>query len=174
MSIKINIMNINNSHKHSELESDIIQLICFYIGDIEFGVNIFDIEEIIQISEITPIPRASYFIEGVISLREEIIPVVDLRKKLATTISNYNIDVVQDRLIIAMIENKKTAFIVNQVSKIIKVEKKSIFSKPPITMQGIDENSIEKVVQVEDKFIILLEISKLFTDQEKQSLNVEL
>ena len=58
------------------------QLVGFFIGEEMFGVDILSVQEIIRDTLITPIPDAPDFLEGVINLRGNIIPVIDLRKRL--------------------------------------------------------------------------------------------
>ena len=61
---------------------EVVQLISFAIGSERFGVEILVIQEIIMMSAITEIPNSPEFVEGVINLRGNIIPVLDLRKRL--------------------------------------------------------------------------------------------
>ena len=63
-------------------EGRILQLVTFKLGDEEFGVDILKVQEINRMMDITRIPNAPPFIEGVINLRGKIIPIVDLRKRL--------------------------------------------------------------------------------------------
>ncbi len=63
-------------------EGRILQLVTFKLGNEEFGVDILKVQEINRMMDITRIPNAPEFIEGVINLRGKIIPIVDLRKKL--------------------------------------------------------------------------------------------
>ena len=63
-------------------EVKILQLVTFKLGSEEFGVDILKVQEINKMMNITKIPNAPVFIEGVINLRGKIIPIVDLRKRL--------------------------------------------------------------------------------------------
>ena len=61
--------------------NELIQLVSFKIGEEEFAVDILKVQEINRMLEITKVPNAPFYVEGVINLRGLIIPVVDLRKK---------------------------------------------------------------------------------------------
>ena len=63
-------------------EGRILQLVTFKLGNEEFAVDILKVQEINKMMNITKIPNAPVFIEGVINLRGKIIPIVDLRKRL--------------------------------------------------------------------------------------------
>ena len=65
------------------------QMVVFEIGREVYGVDIETVHEIIRMQEITAIPRAPQFVEGVINLRGKVIPVVDLRKRFALQMSEY-------------------------------------------------------------------------------------
>ena len=67
------------SQGHDEHDGDLIQLVTFRIGEEEFGVDILAVQEIIRLMQITMVPRAPAFIEGVINLRGKVIPVISMR-----------------------------------------------------------------------------------------------
>jgi len=58
-----------------------VQLVVFGLADESYGVHVLAVEEIIRLQEITAIPHAPAFVEGVINLRGRVIPVLDLRKR---------------------------------------------------------------------------------------------
>ena len=62
-------------------DDELIQLVTFSIGEEEFGVDILKVQEIIRTMEITRVPRAPEFVEGVINLRGKVIPIIDLRRR---------------------------------------------------------------------------------------------
>ena len=62
-------------------DDELLQLVTFSIGEEEFGVNILKVQEIIRTMEITKVPRAPEFVEGVINLRGKVIPIIDLRRR---------------------------------------------------------------------------------------------
>ena len=63
------------------LDDELLQLVTFSIGEEEFGVDILKVQEIIRTMEITKVPRAEAFVEGVINLRGKVIPILDLRRR---------------------------------------------------------------------------------------------
>ena len=62
-------------------DDELLQLVTFSIGEEEFGVDILKVQEIIRTMEITKVPRAPAFVEGVINLRGKVIPIIDLRRR---------------------------------------------------------------------------------------------
>jgi purine-binding chemotaxis protein CheW len=65
----------------TQKDEEILQLVTFHVDEEEFGVGILDVREINRMMEITRVPHAPGFVEGVINLRGQVIPVVDLRKR---------------------------------------------------------------------------------------------
>jgi purine-binding chemotaxis protein CheW len=68
--------------KVQKKDDELIQLVTFSIGEEEFGVDILKVQEIIRTMEITKVPRAQAFVEGVINLRGKVIPIIDFEKKI--------------------------------------------------------------------------------------------
>ena len=75
------IMEDMKGQGHDEHDGDLIQLVTFRIGEEEFGVDILAVQEIIRLMQITMVPRAPAFIEGVINLRGKVIPVISMRTR---------------------------------------------------------------------------------------------
>ena len=71
-------------------DDDLIQLVTFHIGEEEFGVDILAVQEIIRLMQITMVPRAPAFIEGVINLRGKVIPVVNMRTRFCKPVVEHN------------------------------------------------------------------------------------
>ena len=57
------------------------QLVTFRLGEELYGVNIMDVKEIVRLQNVRVIPNAPYYVEGIIKLRSEIIPIIDLHKR---------------------------------------------------------------------------------------------
>ena len=62
-------------------ESSQYQLVTFQLGDELYGVDIMDVKEIVKVQAVRPIPNAPYYVEGIINLRGEIIPIINLHKR---------------------------------------------------------------------------------------------
>ena len=62
-------------------ENTQLQLVTFQLGDELYGVDIMDVKEIVKVQAVRPIPNAPYYVEGIINLRSEIIPIINLHKR---------------------------------------------------------------------------------------------
>src|SRR4030042_6519147 len=100
---------------------EMVQMISFTIGTELFGVRILVVQEIIMMPAITEIPNTPDFIEGVINLRGNIIPVLDLRKRLRlrSSASSSQGPRPGSRILVVEIDQAVTGFIVDSVSKVL-------------------------------------------------------
>jgi len=131
-------------------------------------LRLHEVREIIMVGDITPIPRAPSFIEGVLNLRGEVMPVIDLRERFGlprqavTTLS---------RIVITPIGGVPTGLIVDSVEEVRSVDQRRLEDPPRVTAVGANA-FIEKVARVEQNVIFLLNVQCLLTDAEDQQLHV--
>jgi len=138
------------------------QLVTFKIDMEEYGIKIANVEEINRMPEVTKIPRAPYFIEGIVNLRGNVIPALDLRRFFK--LSEREITDAT-RIIIVDFEGKRTGIVVDSVSEVIRFEKNLIETPPDILSSGIDSDYVEGVGKLDDgkRMILILDISKVLT-----------
>ena len=138
----------------------------FLLESEEYGIPIKKVKEIIGIMDITHIPKTPEFIMGVINLRGKIIPVMDLRLKFGLAIKEYN-----PRTCIIVIEivtseiNRQIGIIVDTVSEVVNVQAADI-EPPPQYGSQIKENFLHGLGKVKEKVILLLDIGKIFVNDE--------
>ena len=119
---------------------------------------------------ITKIPNAPVFIEGVINLRGKIIPIVDLRKRLGFKNQDYD---KSTRIIVVELDGLVLGFIVDSVSEVLRIPENTI-EPPPSMVAGIESEYIEGVGKLDDRLLILLELKKIFSSPEKKDIeNIE-
>ena len=164
---------IQNNHEEIKMEeeiSDIEQLVTFSIEKEEFGIKIMQVREINRVTKITKLPRAPKFIEGVINLRGEVIPVIDLRKRF--DIEKRSVDD-RTRVIIVDVSGKKTGLIVDRVNEVLRLPKNRIEDAPEIIASDIDSQFIEAVGKLKDneKVVMILNVDKVLSKTEKEEFS---
>jgi len=156
------------SRKQKAMPTGDFQIVTFSLSQEEFGVDILLVQEIIRPAPITEVPNTPRFVEGVINLRGNVVPVIDLRKRL-------NIPTVEiskaTRIVIIELEKRVTGFVVDSVSKVITVPAGSVQSAPDMIMSGVESEYITGVCRIEDRLIILLDFSKILTTDEQKELS---
>ena len=145
---------------------DLLQLVTFSIGDEEFGVDILKVQEIIRTMEITKVPRAPMFVEGVINLRGKVIPIIDLRKRFGLETKSHDKNT---RIIVIEITNMIVGFVVDSVSEVLRIPASTVEPPPPV-VAGLESEYISGVGKLEDRLLILLDLNRLLSREEKDVL----
>ena len=161
--------NIREKGKEREevRDEELLQLVLFRLGDEEFGVNILQAREIEKLDQgLTRVPKAPPFVEGVINLRGEIIPIVDLRKRFGLTLPPLGYD---SRVIIVEVRGAPVGMLVDAVVEIIRIPDSADDPPPPLT-KGIDAQYLAGVAKVGDRLIVLLNLDKALSPEESQEL----
>ena len=144
------------------------QLVGFVIGEELFGVDILSVQEIIRDTAITAIPDAPDFLEGVINLRGNIIPVIDLRRRLKLVRAA---DIDPDGWIVILgVEGRMTGFVVDRVTKVLNVPEDSIKPPPDIVVAGLKSQYIQGVCKLDQRLLILLNFSRILMVDEIKKL----
>lgn len=149
-----------------EADQNLIQLVTFSIGEEEFGVNILQVQEIIRTMEITNVPRAPEFVEGVINLRGKVIPIVDMRSRFGLESKEHD---KYTRIIVVEIGMIIVGFVVDSVSEVLRIPANSVQPPPPV-VAGMDSEYIDGVGKLEDRLLILLDLDSLIDNEEMEAL----
>ncbi len=144
-----------------------VQAVGFYIGEDEYAIYIHKVREIYPMTEIRKIPKAPQFVEGVINLRGQIIPVIDLRKRfdMAPNESRHTA-----KILIVELEKNQVGMIVDNVSEVMRFYVDEIEKAPAMFSASIDSQYIQGVAKLDNKLIILLDLEKLLSFEEKSVL----
>jgi purine-binding chemotaxis protein CheW len=158
------IRNVNTSSKGAGEE--LLQLVSFRIGEEEFGVDILKVQEINRLVEITKVPRSPDFVEGVINLRGKVIPVIALRTRFQMASKQADKDT---RIVVVDIDGQVMGMIVDAVSEVLRLPRDTIVPPPEIAT-SIDSEYIQGVAKLDDRLLIFLDLSKIFSEKEKEAL----
>lgn len=145
-----------------------LKLVGFRLGDEEYAVDILKIKEIKLLMEVTRVPKAPPFVVGVINLRGDIVPIIDLRKRLRLPTPEFTDET---RIIIVEIEAKLCGVIVDGVSEVIEIEENKVLPPPSIVKGSIDSAYLKGVGRLDERILILLDLDKILTASEQESLD---
>ncbi len=148
--------------------------VSFRIGEELYGIDIMDVKEIIHLSEITPIPNAPEFVDGVINLRGKIIPIIDLGKRFNFAEKEFTEDeLLLKGIIIINVNSLLIGIIIDQVNRVLAIDDKLI-QPPPQMISGIGAEFVHGVAKIEEQnneLLIILNIKKLFNRNELLQLS---
>ncbi|HCR44203.1 MAG TPA: chemotaxis protein CheW [Ruminococcaceae bacterium] len=155
-----NIENVPQaSDEAAELEK---KYLTFWTGEELFGIPITDVVQIISMQEITALPDFPDYAKGVINLRGEIVPVIDMRIRLGKPEAEYNDNTC---IIVTNIEDSYMGFIVDTVDEVTDIEDDKI-SPPPKVSKDITNRYLTGIGQNGDKVVLLLDIAKILNENE--------
>lgn len=140
------------------------QMVGFTVGEEEFCVDILKVQEIIRMVKITHMPNAPDYVEGIINLRNRIIPVIDFRKRLHFSEAGEPKE--QDRRIVVVSFGKTlVGIIVDKVSQVMKISPDQITATPEV-IKGYESECLMGVGRVNDRLIVLLDLDRMFNQDE--------
>ena len=146
------------------------QMVTFHLGEELYGVNIMDVNEIVRLQNVRVIPNAPYYVEGIINLRGEIIPIIDLHKRFKIQSVERSEDIeMEGGFIILNIAGSKIGIIIDKVERVVTVKGEDV-KDPPQMLSGIVTEYIEGVVREETGYLIMLNTRKLFNAKELQKI----
>ncbi|SPF44455.1 CheW-like domain protein [Candidatus Desulfosporosinus infrequens] len=133
------------------------QLVTFSLGSEEFGVDIMRVQEIIRIPPITRVPKAPDYVEGVINLRGNVIPVVSLRNRFGM---NRVEETDLSRIVVLQVQSKVFGIRVDAVTEVLRLDSEAI-EPPPQVAIGMDSQFIRGVGKIGERLLILLDLDNI-------------
>ncbi len=158
---------MNNSAHEEQEHSQRLHLVTFSLMGEVFGLPILDVREIIRMTEITPVPQAPGFVEGVINLRGQILPVVDLRKRFGIS-PKENDDTT--RIVVVELSHAAVGLIVDSVSEVLRIPADVVAPPPSLVAGSIGAEYIKGIGHYDERMIILIEMRKVFNEDELGAL----
>jgi len=159
--------DLRTIHENADQDENLIQLVTFRIGEEEFGVDILAVQEIIRLMAITKVPRAPHFVEGVINLRGKVIPIVDMRRRFGLEAIAHD---KHTRIIVIQLEAIVVGFMVDSVSEVLRIPHSTI-DQPPAVVSGLESDYIQGVGKLDERLLVLLDLNKLLSSEERDALS---
>ena len=137
------------------------------IGDETYGIDIQHVTDIIELQKITEVPDMPQYVKGVINLRGNVIPVIDMRLRFGMESKEFD-----DRTVITVVNIKSNSigFIVDTATEVVDIPEKSIDPPPSFHESGEQKKYIAGLGKLEDQVIILLDMEKLVGEKEIESI----
>lgn len=150
--------------------ADEIQLVVFTLraGETvcEYGVPITQVQEIIRLATPTKLPQVPDFVEGIINLRGNIIPIIDLKKRFSMETAKYAEDT---RIIVVEVGGQTVGIVVDEVTEVLRLPLDSV-EPPPAVVSGITAEYLTGVGKLDNRLLIMLDMTRILTEGEKEEL----
>ncbi|MGZ7030450.1 MAG: chemotaxis protein CheW [Thermoanaerobaculia bacterium] len=143
-----------------------LRLITFSVGSETFALDIMAVQQIVPYTGSTPVPTAPSFVEGIIVLRNEVVPIIDLRDRLYPTLDErYELPLV----LIAHTSAGLIGVKVDEVRRIVTVSSDAVLL-PPAVVRGIRGDFLIGVIEQGDEILLLLDVDSVLSGEEKVEL----
>lgn len=142
------------------------RMVSFAVGSEKFVVDVTQVQEIIRPAPVSRVPKAPAFIEGVMNLRGQIIPVVDLRKRFGLETRAQDRDT---RIVVMTLEKGMVGFIVDRALQVLQIGSE-VVDPLPAGVAGREAEYLVGVVKREKELLLMLDAERILTEREKESL----
>ena len=147
----------------SETNNAAQQFLTFRLNPEQYGINVLQVREVLEVPDITMLPRMPAYMRGVINIRGLVMPVIDLRLKLGLSAEDKSI---HSRVII--IESEKDGLVlvlgilVDAVHEVIDIAADQI-SPPPTFGAQVDNVFMKGIARVNEEFVVILDLQQIFS-----------
>jgi len=157
-------LNIEDKSSLAEIKQ---KYITFSLGEEEYGIPVLQVLEIVKIDDLIHIPHARDYFVGLMDIRGQVLPIIDLKKKLGIHLEALRGDL--DRAIIIQTGGKKIGLLVDKGSHVIRFPPENIDTGPP-SVKSASSRFIFGVGKTKDQFVVLMNLENLFTMEEIEGL----
>lgn len=142
-----------------------IQLVTFRVGEHVFAFSVLEVERVLRYEAPTPLPGAPDFLDGMLRLGDDAVPVIDLRKRLNVEASSRE----ETRIILVDWDAGKVGLVVDAVQELLKVPVSEV-NPPPAIVQGLTAEYVNGIVARPGGTVIVFALRKLLTSKERLEL----
>lgn len=136
--------------------------IVFQLNDQEYGTSIDRVVSIERLQKVVSLPKVSDFIEGITKMRGNVIPVIDLKKRMDLPQSEVTD---QSRMLVSIVDDLSVGFLVDTASDVIDIDD-SMIEPAPTSIKGIDVNFLSGVAKLDDRLLLLVDLSYVLNYEE--------
>ncbi|MES9989543.1 MAG: chemotaxis protein CheW [Candidatus Thiodiazotropha endolucinida] len=146
----------------------LIQFVTFILMEEVYGINVMQVQEVLRITEIAPVPGAPPYVLGIINLRGNVVTVIDTRTRFGLPTKEVDD---ASRIIVIESEKQVVGILVDAVAEVVELRETDIDPAPNV---GTEESSryIQGVATQEERLLILVDLNKLLTDEEWQEISM--
>jgi len=149
------------THKIAGISQE-IELTTFYVADLLLGIPISQVEEISRYRDVTPAPGAPPSVCGVMSLRGEVVTVLDLRVVLGLCMRPFDR---QTRNVIVHASGERIGLLVDRVADVVRAPRGDLLP-PPANLSGVESTMFQSVYRMENELLVLLDIAAIIATSE--------
>ncbi len=143
-----------------------IKVIAFRLKDQEYGVDVSQVKSIERLHEVTKMPKSVDFVKGIINLRGEVTPVINLAERFGLGESETTEN---SRIIIVNLGDVQAGLIVDSANDVIDIPTDMI-EPPPQILHEVDEEFVQGVAKLDNRLLVIVNLEKIFGENEIEQL----
>ena len=144
------------------LAAEMKQLISFTVGAEDYGLELSRVKEVIRMRQVTWLPKAPASVKGVINLRGDVIPIVDLRDRFGLAAQKQT---AMTRVIVVEVQGRMVGMVVDLANQVVRVPADQ-FDPPPPIVGGADRGFVTAVGKLEDRLVIMIDVDRILSTDE--------
>jgi len=134
-----------------------MQIVLFKVSEVNYGVDVAQVQGVLDLPEITEVPNSPYYVEGVTNLRGEVIPVIDLKKRFNISDKSSKEDL---KMMVIGQGKEAVGITVDAVMEVMNIANEDIEDVPDI-LSNVEVDSVLGVAKQKEDLIILLDLMKM-------------
>ena len=143
-----------------------VSIVIFKMNGEEFGTEIANVVEVLEFQEPVHVPRAPEFVEGVVHIRDFVLPIIDLRKRMELPVPRPTPDT---RIIVVLIDEERVGLMVDSVVEVAHITTDKV-SQPPQFFRGVSADYLHGLARIGERLVIVLRLERILTSQERIAL----
>jgi len=151
----------------NNIDDEVLQWVTFRLEGELYGINVIQVQEVLRVTEIAPVPGAPDYVLGIINLRGNVVTVIDTRRRFMLNEREIDDDT---RIVIIEVMGQIVGLLVDGVAEVVYLRASEVESAPEV---GNDESSkyIQGVVSRENGLLIMVDVNKLLSTDEWQDMS---
>lgn len=147
---------VQNLEEIRDYSSEKNQIVIFQLSGEEYAVDITQSKQIIKLSKITPVPNTPDFVRGVINLRGQIIPVIDLKRRFLLHGSEE-----KERIITVEVRDILIGLLVDNIKEVLWYDVERELEPAPEVIGGMKQEFVKGIVKRGERLIVLIDLEEL-------------
>ena len=140
-----------------------ISVVVFKVGDVEFAADISKVEGVVMIGKVTKLPNVPDYVEGVMDLRGEVLPLINMRRKLS--MKDFE-DLSSAKVMVINVGDRKFGFVIDDVKSVSHFDQ-NVVEEVPADLSTPGRNLVAGIIKDKDRMLILIDVDKVLTAQER-------
>ena len=161
-------MSRTNMSQQDNIDNDpVLQWVTFHLDSEVYGINVMQVQEVLRITEIAPVPGAPNYVLGIINLRGNVVTVIDTRRRFGLISKEPNESA---RIIVVEVNDNVLGMLVDSVAEVVYLHQSEIETAPSVSSND-GSRFIQGVHSRDDNLLILVDVDKFLIEEEKPDLS---